>query len=64
MRGREGDKVISLEEIEDTHSKEFCDNADMVPIIKAVLQMDAFSSLLGLLYEDLTLNCWDRSVIV
>lgn len=43
MRGRERDKVISLEEIEDTHSKEFGNNADMVPIIKAVLQMDAFS---------------------
>jgi len=64
MRGRERDKTISLEKIKDTHPKEFCNNANMVAIIKAVLQMDAFSGSLVPLRRSHTLNCWDRSVIM
>ena len=64
MGRRERNESIPFEKIEDTHSKEFSNNADMIPIIKAVLQMDAFSSLLVSHFLGHTLNCWDRSVIM
>ena len=47
MRRGKRDEIIPLEKIENTHSKEFGNNANMVPIIKTILQMDAFSSSLA-----------------
>jgi hypothetical protein len=41
----EWDKMISFEEIKDTHPQEFSDDADMISIVKTILQMDAFSSV-------------------
>jgi hypothetical protein len=43
MRRGKRNEIIPLEKIKDAHSKEFGNNADMIPIIKTVLQMDAFS---------------------
>ena len=63
MRGRERNEIVPLEKIEDAHSKEFCNNANMVPIIKTVLQMDAFSKTLVSHFGRHTLSCWDHSAI-
>lgn len=46
MRRRKRDEIIALQKIENAHSKELGNNANVVPIIKTILQMDAFSLLL------------------
>ncbi len=63
MRRGKRDEIIPLEKIENAHSKEFGNNANMVPIIKTILQMDAFSLSLASQFESHTLNCWDHSAI-
>ena len=47
MLGREGDEIVSLEEVKDTHPKEFSDNANVISKIKTILQMDAFSVMIS-----------------
>ena len=39
-------EIIPLEKVEDTHSKELGNNANMIAIIKTILQMNAFSDKL------------------
>ena len=47
MLPREGDEIVSLEEVKDTHPKEFSDNANVISKIKTILQMDAFSVMVS-----------------
>ncbi len=46
MRRLERNETIPLEKVKDAHSKEFSNNANMIPIIKTILQMNAFSDML------------------
>lgn len=43
VRPWEGRKVVFFQKVVDTFSKEFCDNTDMVPMIKVLQKMDAFA---------------------
>jgi hypothetical protein len=47
MLRRERDEIVSLEEVKDTHPKEFSDNANVISKIKTILQMDAFSVMVS-----------------
>lgn len=42
MGRRKGNKVIALEKVKDTHAQEFRDNANVIAIIKTILQVNAF----------------------
>ena len=45
LRAGKWHKSISLEEVEDTLSQKIGDNADVVPEVEGITQMDAFVSV-------------------
>jgi hypothetical protein len=62
----ERNEIVPLEEVKDTHSKEFSDNANMVSIVKTVLQMNAFPKIIShdeQIVRGLTLCLEDHFVI-
>lgn len=44
VTGREGCIVVVLEEIKDRHGEEFRDDADVIPVVKTVDQMDTVAA--------------------
>jgi len=66
MLRREWYEIISLEEIKNTHPKKFGNNANVVSIIKTILEMDAFSVMVSHCWEIVTrgtLSCLDHCEI-